>query len=417
MKLDRRTFLRSAAGVSMGLPMFEAMSAPAAAGTVPRRLIGINIGLGLLETDWLAKGEGRDYELSPYLKVIEDFRDDFTVFHGVSHPDVDGGHSAEKSFLTAAPHPGGSSFRNSISLDQLAAEKIGSETRYGYLALSTGSTSLSWSRSGVSVPAESSPSALFAKLFLQGKPEEVERQMTRIKDGQSILDNVLTESKSIERKISGADREKLDQYLTAVRQTEQRLQKSESWMHKPKPQVDAEPPLDIADAADITGRLKLMLDLMHLAIETDSTRVFSLAITVSGKVPPIDGVTFDYHNLSHHGRDPEKMAQLRIIEGEIFNAYRDFLTKLRDSSEDESNLLDRTMVYMGSNLGNGSSHGNRNMPAILAGGGFKHGQRLVFDEKNNYPLTNLYVSMLNRLGIEVDRFASGTTQMRGLEMV
>ena len=136
-----------------------------------------------------------------------------------------------------------------------------------------------------------------------------------------------------------------------------------------------------------------------------------------GGVQFIDGVTFDYHNLSHHGRDPEKMAQLRIIEGEIFKAYRDFLTKLRDSKEDESNLLDRTMVYMGSNLGNGSSHGNRNMPAILAGGGFKHGQRLVFDEKNNYPLTNLYVSMLNRLGIEVDRFASGTTQMRGLEMV
>ncbi|MEM7010402.1 MAG: DUF1552 domain-containing protein, partial [Verrucomicrobiota bacterium] len=245
MKLDRRTFLRSSAGVALGLPLFEAMSAPAAAGAVPRRMVGINIGLGLLDTDWLANGEGRDYELSPYLKIIEDFRDDFTVFHGVSHPDVDGGHSAEKSFLTAAPHPNGSSFRNTISLDQFAAEKIGSETRYGYLALSTGKTSLSWSRSGVNIPAQSSPSALFAKLFLQAKPDEVARQMTRIKDGQSILDNVIAESKSIERKISGADREKLDQYLTAVRETEQRLQKSESWMHKPKPEVDAEQPRDI----------------------------------------------------------------------------------------------------------------------------------------------------------------------------
>ncbi len=419
-KLDRRTFLRGA-GVAISLPMLEAMAPAVANAASPnlkgprRRMVFVDLGFGLHAPNLFPTKAGRDYEPTAYLDVLGDFRDDFTIMSGVSHPDVDGGHHAAKSFLTAAPKPTSANFKNTISIDQLAAEQIGLETRFASLTLSLSSgRGLSYSRSGAEIPSESRPSKLFARLFLEGKADEKRRQMQRLRDGQSIMDSVLDNARRMQRRLGAKDRDKLDQYFSSVRATEQRLAKAEAWEHRPKPHVEAKPPQDITNTADVIGRVQLMFDMTHLALQTDSTRLVTLYNPGVNAVPPIPGVTQDYHNLSHHGRDEERLAQLKIVEIRQMKVLAEFLGKLRETPEDGGSLLDHTMVIFGSDLGNGSSHDNHNLPIILAGGGFRHGQHLAFDRDHNYPLPNLYVSMLQQLGLEVDQFASSTGTMTGL---
>lgn len=420
MTLSRRTFLR-ASGIAIGLPLLDAMQTrSSAAESKPetrRRMIAINLGLGLHAPNIVPKTAGRDYEMTPYLKVVEKFRNDFTFISGTSHPEVGGGHFSSKSFLTAAKHPNSAGFRNSISLDQLAAEQLGTETRFSSLALSISGPGLSWSRSGVELPAEVRPSRVFQQLFLEGKPSEKARQVQRLKDGQSVLDVVLGKAARMQKRLGGRDRQKIDQYFNAVREAEQRLVKAEAWANRPKPKVDVQPPRDETDRTRMLQRLRLMYDMMHLAIETDSTRFITFFETGMNAVPSIPGVDTDYHMLSHHAKDPGKIAQLTIVETETMKLFGEFLGKLAESREGDSRLLDSTMVLFGSNLGNASSHDSKNMPVILAGGGFRHGQHLAFDKANNHPLPKLYVSMLQRLGLEADEFASTSGTMNGLEML
>lgn len=413
---SRRNFLR-AAGVGVALPFLDAFESRARAQTKAkprRRMVAINLGLGLHAPNIVPQKAGRDYELTPYLKVLEQFRDDFTMISGASHPEVGGGHFSGKSFLTAAKHPNSAGFKNTISLDQLAAEQLGTETRFSSLALSISGPGLSWSRSGVEIPAEVRPSRVFQKLFLEGKPTEKAKQIERLRDGQSVLDLVLNKAKRMELRLSGRDREKIDQYFSAVREAEQRLVKAQAWEHRPKPEVDVKEPRDQPDRTKMLERLELMYDMMHLAIETDSTRFITFYDTGMNAVPSIQGVDTDYHMLSHHAKDNAKIAQLTIVETQAITKLAGFLKKLANSNESGSSLLDQTMVLFGSNLGNASSHDSKNMPILLAGGGFKHGQHLAFDQKNNYALPKLYVSMLQRLGIETDQFASTTGTMAGL---
>lgn len=418
--LSRRSFLR-AAGVTLALPALEtftpATRAAASAGPI-RRLVACCTTLGIHGENLFPKQAGRDFELTPYLEPLKEFRNDLTVFSGVSHPEVDGGHSSEASFLSAAPHPGASSFRNTISLDQFVLEKLPPATRFSSLVLNTGngSVGLSVSRSGVKVPADYRPSEVFKKLFVNGTAKEVAQQSDRLRDGQSIMDTVAGDAKRLSARVTARDREKLDEYFTTVREVEQRLKLAEEWAKKPKPAVSVPPPTDVQNAADFVARTQLMFDLAHLALQTDSTRVITLAIAGHNSVPPVKGITIDWHNLSHHGKDPEKLAQLRVIELEQMKLLAGFLAKLKASKEAGSDLLANTSVLYGSNLGNASSHDTKNMPMLLVGGGFKHGQHLSFDEKQNYPLPNLYVSVLQRLGIEAGKFASSTGTMRGLEL-
>ncbi|HIE99767.1 MAG: DUF1552 domain-containing protein [Fuerstiella sp.] len=416
--LSRRTFMR-ASGVAVGLPFLDAMQPRAsAADTSPRRrMVAVNVGLGLHAPNIVPTTAGRDFELPPYLQAVEAFRDQFTFISGTSHPEVGGGHQSGKSFLTAAKHPNSAGFKNSISLDQYAAEQLGAETRFSSLALSISGPGLSWSRSGVEIPTEVRPSRVFQHLFLEGKPSEKAKQVQRLQDGQSVLDVVMDKASRMKRRLGGRDRNKIDQYFNAVREAEKRLVKAKAWEKRPRPNVDVDPPRDEPDRKKMIERIGLMYDMMHLAIETDSTRFITFYDTGMNAVPVIQGVDTDYHMLSHHAKDPAKIAQLTIVETEVMNALAGFLSKLSDSKEGSSSLLDNTMVLFGSNLGNASSHNTRNMPIILAGGGFRHGQHLAFDHTNNYPLPKLYVSMLQRLGLETDTFASSTGTMNGLEMV
>lgn len=418
MRLHRRTFLR-AAGVAMALPLFEAVAprqARAAAANTPRRMVCINTPLGLHPANFFPTKAGSDYELSPYLEVIKEFRDDFTVISGLSHPDVGPSHDSNASFLTAAPHPEQrAGFRNSISLDQFAADHVFGQTRFATLTLSCEGYGLSWTKSGAAVPTENWPSGMFAKLFLEGRPEEVQAQARRLADGQSVLDAVRSQAKKLEAALGAGDKEKLDEYFTSVRELERRLTQAEAWSKKPKPKVEAKPPQDIQNSADLVGKTRLWFDMIHLALQTDSTRLVTLQLLGTSSVPPIQGVNQGHHDLSHHGQEPAKIAQLRILEIEKMKTLRTFLEQLRTTKEEGESLLDRTTVFFSSNLADASKHSVKNMPVLLAGGGFKHGQHLAFDENKNPPLCNLFVSMLQRMGIDADKFGSSTGTLTGLE--
>jgi hypothetical protein len=416
MTLSRRRFLR-ASGVTLALPWLESLAPALAADAKPRRrMVCICTPLGLHPPFFFPKTAGKDYELSPYLEVLKDFRNDFTVASGLTHPDVGPSHDSMNSFLTAAPHPERrAGFRNTISLDQFAAEQIRGQTRHAALHLGEGG--LSWTRSGAPVPADVYPGSVFARLFLEGRPEEIQAQARRLRDGQSILDAVRDQAKQMQPALGANDREKLDEYFTSVRELEQRLAQAEEWSKKPKPKVDAKPPVNITNGIDLVGKTRIWFDFMHLAIQTDSTRLMTLCLLGTSGVPPVQGVSLGHHDLSHHGRDPMKIDQLKKVELEEMKTLRDFLAKLKDTKEEDSNLLERTMVFFSSNLGDASTHGVKNMPILLAGGGFKHGQYLAFDPINPPPLSNLYVSMLQRMGIESDKFGSSTGTLTGLDMV
>jgi hypothetical protein len=313
------------------------------------------------------------------------------------------------TWLTSARNPGLGGFRNSLSVDQLIAEKIGFQTRYPSLVLSTnGQGSQSYTRSGVMIPGDSQPSRVFARLFLSGTPYEIKSQTEKLRQGRSILDAVNDEARRFERRVGAADREKLAEYFSSVRDMEQRLAKAEEWAQKPKPKVDAAPPQDISNASDVIGRIQLLLDLVPLALRTDSTRSVTVLVQGRNDVVPLPGVTIDYHNLSHHGQDPEKLAQLKLIESELFKSFNRLLGAMAAQREGGARLLDNTAIVFGSNLGNANSHDSHNLPLILAGGGFKHGRHVAYDAKHNTPFSNLFVTMLQRMGLEIDRFGSST---------
>ena len=236
--------------------------------------------LGLHPPYFFPEKAGKDYELTPYLEVLKEFRNDFTVVSGLSHAGMSPGfaHQASASFLTGAQGAGRPGFRNAISLDQFAAEHIGGQTRFPSLALSGEGAGLSWTRTGALVPAATSPSKVFAKLFLDGRPDEVEAQVNRLADGRSILDDVRDQAKTLRSKVGADDRDKLDEYFTSVRELEQRLAQDEAWAKTPKPKVDVKPPKDIPNAADLIGRTRLLFDLTHLALQTDSTRLITIML-------------------------------------------------------------------------------------------------------------------------------------------
>lgn len=430
--ISRRRFLRGA-GIVLSLPLLEAMvpafassaepSSPTAAGARPRRMLAICNNLGLLPDQFFPKESGRDYTPSPYLEILAEHRKDFTVFSGVSHPDVDGGHPADNCFLTAAPHPGRGGFRNTISLDQFMAERIGHLTRFPSLNLGVnveqGQRSLSWTSSGVLIPCEEKASDLFRRMFIQGTQDEMDDQVRRLQLGESILDAVADQAKDLQRSVGPRDRDRLDQYFTSVRELEKRMAMSREWEHKPKPVVRVPIPLDPESPREYMEKVKLMYDMARLAFETDSTRLVALLLdSVNSPAIEIEGVkiTDGYHNLSHHGRSEAKLSQLKAIDEWHMKLLANLFTELKNVREDDDTLLDRTMILYGTNLGNANTHVTTNLPTLFAGGGFKHGQHLAFDQERNYPLPNLFVSMLQRMGLEEDKFASATGFMRGLEL-
>ena len=425
--IPRRTFLRGL-GVTLALPALECLTpafARAADAQAPRRMLVIVNNIGVLPKFFFPQSAGRNYELSPYLSILAAHREDFTLISGLSHPGVTSGHSTDNCFLTSARGAFKAGFRNSISLDQFAAEKLGQVTRFPTFNLGVNiekaNRSLSWTRDGVLLPAEDSAPALFQKMFVQGDAAAVERQLHRLEERGSILDTLNSEAKRFSRNLGSADKSRLDQYFTSVREVEQRLAAAREWELRPMPpipQAAQAPPAAIQEDKYFFEKFELMLAMAQLAFESDSTRIITLMLdafrTPIFKLSGQKDTTESYHGLSHHGQNEQKLRQLEAADRQQMAVLAKLLSNLAGKPEGGERLLDRIMVLYGSNMGEANIHDNTNLPIILAGGGFKHGQHIAFKRDSNTPLCNLFVSMLRRMGIEADAFGSSTGSIAGL---
>lgn len=409
-RIDRRTFLRSS-GIAIGLPFLEAMI-PASAKEAQKaqsqqpRMVLVGQPLGMYGPNFFPEKAGRDYEPSRYLKLLQPHRDQFTVFSGMSHRYA-AGHFAEVGIFTgvAPEFIRDKDIKNGISLDQEVASHIGNQTRFPVLNLGGGD--VAWNRRGVRIPAETRATQVFRKLFIAGTPEEETRELQRIKDGQSILDDVGDQIKAINRKVGNHDRERLDLFLSSVREAEHTLQQDEHWSTTPKPHVEFATPTSDYSGPQLVERSRQWYNIVHLALQTDSTRVVSLWLGTQER-PEIAGVNLGHHDASHHGQDPVKLEQLALIEEAEIEVLGEFIGKMKLSQDGDQTLFDRTAICYTSNLGNSSNHDNNNLPILLAGGGFKHQGHLAFDTRNNTLLSNLYVRMLHHMGIEAKSFGAST---------
>ena len=417
--LNRRAFLKGTSA-TVALPFLSAMTPAFAAGpTAPKRFVAMSAGLGFHAPNFIPTEVGAGYQAPLYLQKLEKHRKDFTVFSGLSHPNSNGnsGHASELTWLTSAPRPGLAGFKNTISIDQLMARHIGAATRFPSLSVGTNGKSLSWTSNGVQIPSQTHPAKLFRQMFVNGTEKEVAEELKNLERGRSILDTVLGDAKALNVTLGARDREKLDEYFTSVRELEIRLQQNKQWANRRKPKLNYKEPREVPDRTDILAKQRLMYDLILLALQTDSTRVITFSLGSMNAVPNnIPGVRTDWHMLSHHGKEEAKIEELSKVESAEFGVFSEFLQKMKDIKEEGGHLLAHTAILFGSNLGNASAHSWRNLPILVAGGGYKHGQHAKHDVDNNTPFANLFVPLAQRMGVEIEKFGSSTkSAIRGLE--
>jgi hypothetical protein len=431
--LNRRSVLRGA-GVALTLPFLDAMTTAIAAESkfrprsesslVHPRVLFCYVPNGVNILQWQPKEIGVGYELSPTLKVLEDIRDDFTVLTGLGHPRCTGGHSGADTWLTGADLRSipGKDYANSLSVDQLIAEKLGTQTRFASQQWSdqsgTGSAghshTLSFDRNGTPLPAEDSPKRIFERLFVPDTANDREATLRRYAERKSVLDNVLEESKRLANRIGKEDQRKLDEYMGSVRSTEERIERLESWIDRPKPSVDSSL-LQLAmqphNAHDRPMWIDVMMELAYLSFITDSTRVISFEW--SREAGGYGGGGENHHELSHHGGDSGMLAKLATIDRFHLERLKRFLSFLKVTREADGSMLDRTIVVFGSgmNSGEGGDHSPKNLPLLVAGGqklGLRHNRHLHYEADKNPPLSNLLLELAQRVGIESDEFSDAT---------
>ena len=410
--IDRRNFLRGA-GLALAIPFFESTSTTAygAIETVRnKRILAVGNHLGFYPGAFFPKEEGTDYVSSPTLKNIEGHRKNFTVFSHLDH-DVGGGHGGVNSFLTGVKKQESKGFpEKNVSLDQIAAEHVGTAARFPSITAGIGEgTDMCWTRTGVRIPPVNSPARLFNALFTQSSQSERNLERNRLSHRGSILDALMGSAKSLQGKINGFDRDKLDQYLTSVREVELRLQMSKEWLDRPKPEPGISPITD-EERMDIE-EMPLFFDLLTLALQTDSTRVATFEIPIGFTTTDLDGVSYGYHGLSHHSKGEDKLAELQVAEDYIFSQVNRLFTKLQ-----EAKIFDDTLVIVGSGMSDGSRHSNKNLPVLMAGGGLNHKGHIISPEEHHkrIPLSNLWLSALQWFGVERDNFGKSTGTFSGL---
>jgi hypothetical protein len=414
LTLDRRAFLR-AAGVGLALPMLEGLqpfsqfSKLSASTGKPanQRLVCIGNPYGMVPERFFPTAAGKKYSASPLLKSLARHREDFTIFSNFDHG-VSGGHRAVDTFLTGVKTMDAHTMpEGNISLDQKAAEFIGGQTRFPVLNLGVGGhCEMSWTRSSVNVPTINKSRELFQRLFIEDSATVKKELGRKNKLKGSILDAVNEHASSLNNRLGKRDQEKLDEYFTSVRDVEKRLKMNESWLDQPKPIVDRESP----ENGEFVESLPVFYDLMALALKTDSTRIITLEMPEGFDTTGL-GLKNSYHGYSHHGKAPELLAGLTVIESFMMESFSKFLDQLKGIELPEGgSLFDNTMVLFGSGMGNGSSHSNKNLPVILAGGGFKHQGHIILPEENRerVPLCNLYVTLLQNFGLATDVFNAST---------
>lgn len=417
---SRRFFLKGT-GITLALPALESLSlswvsSGSALGATtgnqdqPARLVAIGNLLGFYQPEFFPAKPGSDYEMPRLLKPLEPHRRDFTLFSGLDH-DVKGGHFAVHSFLSGVLQMDAKGMPDgNISLDQRAAEAVGAATRFPSLTIGSeggihGGCMMCWTRSGTRVPPIPGPAELFRKLFINDSAKDVARARDRFALKESILDSVHGDARALERRLDRSDREKLDEYFSSVREVEKQLALSRHWADVPKPEAPIDPPRN----TNMVDDLPLLYDLIALALQTDSTRIATLEIGGDFESRYFD-IKKGYHSLSHHGKLKENIDHLLVLEEYQMQQFARFLGKLKSIRDGDGTLLDHTQVLFGSGMANANAHTNLNLPVILAGGGHAHGQYRALPTKGleRKPLCNLYVSMLQRFGLETERFGTST---------
>lgn len=428
--LSGRRFFLKASGITLALPVFESLShqvlgsglaigaRAAAAETRPVRMVCIGNAFGFYQPSFFPQKTGRDYDFPYLLQPLEAHRKEYTLYSGLDHG-VKGGHFAVHSYLSgvraidAKGMPDGN-----ISIDQRAAETVGGAARFPSLTVGSedglhGGCMMCWTRSGTRVPPIPGPKELFRKLFLDDTAEERAQTSDRFALQNSILDAVQGDAKTLERQLAKRDREKLDEYFTSVRDVEKQLELRKQWAGVPKPKAPMKEPSN----TNLVSDLPVLYDLIALAIQTDSTRIATLEIA-GGFNSQALGIKKEYHSLSHHGQVQEAIDDLVKLEKYQVEQFARFLAKMKSIDDGGRTLLDNTMVLFGSGMANANAHTNLNLPVILAGGGYRHGEYKAFPQTGlgRQPLSNLYLSMLQRFGVKINRFALSTGTLSGLEL-
>jgi hypothetical protein len=416
----RRHFLRSAGGL-LALPLMESLGHRAFSKEVaarPQRLVCIGNALGFYLPAFWPKGEGKDYRASPLLQPLMPHRKDFTVFSGLDHGHK-GGHFAIHSFLSGVRTMDAKGMpEGNITLDQRAAEALGGVTRFPYLTIGSedgihGGCLMSWTRYGTRVPPIQGPKQLFQRLFSADSATDKDAAKDRLALQGSILDAMRDDAGSLKRKLGKRDQDKLEEYFTSVREVEQQLQQSKRWADVPKPQPGMKQP----ENTNMVEDLPLLYDLIALALQTDSTRIATLELA-GGFEASFLGIRRDYHSLSHHGQVETAINDLLVVEKYQVQQFARFLEKLKSIQDGDARLLDHSLVVFGSGMANANAHTNLNLPIILAGGGLQHGEHKAYPTSGlqRQPLCNLYLSLLNRMGVEAESFGTSSGTLRGLSI-
>ena len=430
--LDRRAFLFGT-GVSLALPYLDCMGSETKV-EPPKRFCGIYFpfGVSLPKEDsaqskwrWFPNGEGRGYQLNESLKSFEPLREKLTILGGLSHPNGRkmGAHDTGDTFLTGALLEG-KFLRNTVSLDQIIANRVADKTRFSSLTMSTDggvgeptrSSTLSYNKKGRPIPALNQPQQIFDRLFGVGDDDTIAAQR-RLKSTSGMLDRVLENANSLRGRLGNHDREKLDEYLSSVRQIEKRVARSQAWLEVPRPELSDEDRAMLnlnSDDEAPAEYIRTMYDLIYLAFRTDSTRVATYQIasmadasSKAGKFPQLEGFKGSLHHLAHEWNKPAGAENLGKWDRFMAEQFTYFLNRLNSVQDGDATLLDRSLVLYGSS--NSQTHNNHNYPLVLAGGrqlGMRHGQYLKYSEK--VPMSNLFVTMLNRLGVDSESFADST---------
>ncbi len=419
MNTNRRTFLKGA-GVSIALPAFEVFSKTPATGTAAaKRFVCVAPNYGVYPGNFFPEQTGSDYELPELLQPLAEHRKDFTVFTNLDHPGVGGGHGCSNTFLNGLELKDAKNTKKLESLDQVMAGVLGRDTRFSSLQIGSGGTS--WSKAGIRLPSELSPERLFNQLFIDD-PDKIKNQnRVFFQEDASILDVVREDAKRLEKKLTLTDRDKLDEFLTSIRGVEQQLERKAKWIDVAKPEMKDS--VIRGDGDDVIVDLTypyntpVMYDLMILALQSDSTRVITFGHPGGNRLFPFDGITAGYHQLTHHGKRPDYLTQLTSIEKYYTSQFSRFLSRMKESKDAQGeSLFDTTAILFGSGMGNASSHSSRNLPILVSGGGMKHGQHHRFERhgRDGRPLSDLFVTLLQQMGIEKESFSTSQGNLNHL---
>jgi hypothetical protein len=419
--MNRRRFILSSLGASLALPSLPSLLASAVggnsairtakgAGTGARRFVAIGNLLGYQVKHLFPETTGSAYEQTTLLKPLWDVRKHLTVYRGLDHG-IKGGHFAVHSFLSgvlnseAQARPLGN-----VTIDQFMADKIGHETRFPSLTVGSeggihGGCQIAWTKAGVRVPPITGPAELFDRLFVGDSPERQTRRNQENRLQASILDSGLEDANRLAKRVNREDKDKLDEYFTSIRDVEKRLELRQRWASLPKPQ----PPFDRPENKNKVQDLPMLYELIALALQTDSTRIATLEI--GGDFLPQDlGIEKSYHGLSHHGNDEAAIKHLITLETYQVEQFGKFVARLSKLHDGDRTLLDSTSVLFGSGIGDANTHKNSDLPILLAGGGYRHGEfkKIPSAGPNKVPLCNLYVDLAQRMGVETDSFGNST---------